>query len=248
MKNTTTFFASIILIFSFSSLKAQTTFDWENTTDNDSSITQTVNGVTATFTVSSGEPMFLFYSSLSGCSDGWLTAVKNSGESYAKISFSQPINVSSICAFDLSSASIHPQTYIFTPTGGSNAVVNGNIPPVGYSYQIDLNWTNVTEITVTCSNNNPGFGFDNIKSDYKIGVNEYQNTHSHIEIYPNPASNFIQFTTFQQAVDYKIFNTEGKEIVKGTACSDEMIDIGHFKKGLYLVKLQNGSVLKFIKE
>ncbi|WP_417608506.1 T9SS type A sorting domain-containing protein [Owenweeksia hongkongensis] len=248
MRNTITFLASIILIFNLSSAEAQTTFDWENAIDNDSSITQTVNGVTATFTVSSGEPMFLSYSSLSGCADGWFTTVKNPGESYAKITFSQPINVSSICAFDLSSASIHPQTYIFTPTGGSNAVVNGNIPPVGYSYQIDLNWTNVTSITVTCSNPNPGFGLDNIQSDYKIGINEYQKSESQIEIYPNPSSNFIQLSNLYQSVNYKICNTDGGGITKGTTSSEEMIDIRHLTKGLYLLMLQDGSALKFIKE
>lgn len=248
MKNTTTFLASIILTFSFSLLRAQTTFDWETPTDNDSSITQTVNGVTATFTVSSNEPMFHSYSPLSGCVDGWFITVNNPGESYAKITFSQPINVSSICAFDLSSASIHAQTYIFTPTGGSNAVVNGYIPPVGYSYQIDLNWTNVTEITVTCSNPNPAFGFDNIISDYKIGTQEFQSSASVVEIYPNPASNFIQFSNLDKPVTYKIYSTEGRETTRGVISNGEMIDIRHFKKGLYLLMLQNGSVKKFVKE
>src|SRR5690606_15768874 len=167
---------------------------------------------------------------------------------YAKIKFSQPINVSNICAFDLSSASIPPQTYVFTPTGGSNAVANGNIPPVGYSYQIDLNWTNVTEITVTCSTPNPSFGLDNIQSDYKIGVQEFKSSASVAEIYPNPASNFIQLSNLDQSVTYKICNTEGREITQGITSNEEMIDIRHFKKGLYLLMLQNGKVLKFVKE
>ena len=69
-----------------------------------------------------------------------------------------------------------------------------------------------------------------------------------IILHPNPSSNFIQITNLNSKKSYKIFDILGVEIKKGIISNNDQIDIRNFTNGLYLLKFDNGNIIKFLKE
>lgn len=70
-----------------------------------------------------------------------------------------------------------------------------------------------------------------------------------IEIYPNPSASFIKISGLTNNKEtYKIYNTMGLELGKGVVSQDEKIDIKDFANGLYLIKLNEKNISKFIKQ
>ena len=67
-----------------------------------------------------------------------------------------------------------------------------------------------------------------------------------ISIFPNPASDYISITNLESTENYIIANSLGQEILKGVN-KNEKIDIRNLTNGLYLLKFDNGTTLKFIK-
>ncbi|MDG1728660.1 MAG: hypothetical protein P8K68_00765 [Algibacter sp.] len=136
----------IIAFFILSTLKAQTTFDWEAstapTTDNGNNVTQTIDGITTTFTGTENPGV------VAGPGGGFVltSSESNTTTSSVTFSFSEAVDVTSIST--LSGPTI---TYTFSPTGGSNSQV---VEPVGGGEEtVNLNWTGVTSFAVTGSTN-----------------------------------------------------------------------------------------------
>lgn len=71
---------------------------------------------------------------------------------------------------------------------------------------------------------------------------------SKLTLSPNPSKDYIQISNLKESTTYQIFNVLGKEITKGIITSNEKINIGKFDIGLYFLKLENKSILKFVKE
>ncbi|WP_261511011.1 S8 family peptidase [Chryseobacterium paludis] len=73
-----------------------------------------------------------------------------------------------------------------------------------------------------------------------------------VEIYPNPASNFISIRNSEdKEVNFEIFNMMGQLVSKGTILTDKKIDISNLPKGNYLIHSTDGQrrvVEKFIKQ
>ena len=69
-----------------------------------------------------------------------------------------------------------------------------------------------------------------------------------INMYPNPASQFISVTGLKNKADYIIYTVLGKMINKGTVSNNEQIDVQNLSNGLYFLKLDNSKTIKFIKE
>ena len=69
-----------------------------------------------------------------------------------------------------------------------------------------------------------------------------------INISPNPSSHFIQISGLQKTEQYQIYNILGKQIAKGIISNNETINIENLKKGMYLLKINNVSSRKFLKE
>lgn len=68
-----------------------------------------------------------------------------------------------------------------------------------------------------------------------------------IKTYPNPSTNFISLAGLLETKNYIIYNTAGKELARGTVYYNNKIDIRFLEKGLYLLKLANIEIIKFIK-
>jgi|GEM_PF-1251922 len=131
-------------------------FEFTNATDNGTTVTEEVNGVT--MTVSGGTPDIFnsagFYTNFSRNAVWTSTAV-----STVTVSFSAAIDITSAAFAD---GNLGSHTFVITPTGGTNSPVN--VSASGSSAGVaTLNWTGVTSFTVTKQGGgNVTFAIDNI--------------------------------------------------------------------------------------
>ncbi|MFD2826816.1 beta strand repeat-containing protein [Leeuwenhoekiella polynyae] len=140
-------------------LSSQTVFDWETATDNGTSITQTVNGITATVTNASTNIDLVYGEGFAGSSGVVIYNPSPNQDSSITVSFSQAVDLKSIFALD-ADASVG-STWTFTPNGGSNSPVSEPIP-ANLGKTVDLNWTNINSVTITSSQGNESFALDNV--------------------------------------------------------------------------------------
>jgi hypothetical protein len=69
-----------------------------------------------------------------------------------------------------------------------------------------------------------------------------------IKTYPNPSTNYISLSGLMETKNYIIYNMTGKELTRGSVSFNNQIDVRFLTNGLYLLKLENFEVIKFIKE
>lgn len=67
-------------------------------------------------------------------------------------------------------------------------------------------------------------------------------------VYPNPAQTAIQLSGLAQSADYAIYDALGAQVAFGQTSNLEKIDIQRLTGGIYFVKLDGGSAVKFIKK
>lgn len=68
-----------------------------------------------------------------------------------------------------------------------------------------------------------------------------------IFITPIPSSNFITISGLKNREHYTIYNLFGQFIQEGTLSSAQILDINNYSNGLYILKLNSGNTIKFIK-
>jgi hypothetical protein len=69
-----------------------------------------------------------------------------------------------------------------------------------------------------------------------------------INVYPNPTSDFLTFSTNQTIDSYNIFNLAGQSVLTGT--NESKVDVSALEKGVYLIELAQNDIkqtVKFIK-
>ncbi|WGH75408.1 T9SS type A sorting domain-containing protein [Tenacibaculum tangerinum] len=159
MKKITFLLSGLFLLFSAQQLSSQTIFDWETATDNGANITQVVNGITATVTNSSGNIDIIAVGGFAGSSGIIVFNPTANEDSSMTVSFSQAVNLESVFGFDADGAG--GSTWTFTPTGGSNSPVSEPIS-ASTGKTVNLNWTNVTSLTITSTLSVESFALDNI--------------------------------------------------------------------------------------
>jgi len=88
--------------------------------------------------------------------------------------------------------------------------------------------------------------FDNVTVEEATStdVNTLEVSNS-ASIYPNPTSSILNIRSNSSMVKYSIFNLCGKKVLSGVG---QQVDVSVLKSGLYMLTLDDGSHLKFIKE
>lgn len=236
-----------ILLASASSFSQ--TFNWDTAVDNGDNATETVSGVTATVTTniitSITDNISVFNGNgFAGSSGNIVINSQINNSNSLTVSFSAPINISSIFAFDADQ--ITGNTWTFTPTGGSNTAVSQAIQNDNGS-TITTNWTGVTSFTITSAQGNDTFGVDDIMFTTTLSITDFalQNV---VKIYPNPTSDYINIKGLTEAKQYKVYNILGEKVLKGMVSNNKNIYVESLPKGVYFIKLNNIKALKFIKE
>lgn len=66
-----------------------------------------------------------------------------------------------------------------------------------------------------------------------------------LEIYPNPASDFLEINISCEEVEYSIFNIVGQEMSKGTSCGT--VPVEELEPGLYFLQIKDEELFKTAK-
>lgn len=74
------------------------------------------------------------------------------------------------------------------------------------------------------------------------------NLKTRIKTYPNPSTSFISLSGLMESKNYIIYNLAGKELAKGNISINNKIDIRFLENGMYLLKLDDFEIIRFIKE
>jgi hypothetical protein len=213
----------------------QTVFKWRTAVNNTTSITETIDGITATFNGNNPILRDVRLSTSAYAGEGFDYVVGASTNSSVTFSFSEPVDVLSIMTDNDGTLRNH----IFTPTGGSNNIVNTSRIISG---KVNLNWSNITSFTV--STDNSYFAFDDlrVKRSSTLSNNEFKRID--IRIYPNPTTDFIKIETNGFVRRAELFNLQGQKV--NTSFSNNKVDVQNIASGVYFLKLQTnkGEVTK----
>lgn len=90
--------------------------------------------------------------------------------------------------------------------------------------------------------------YSNWLSNTTLSINNFSTINNSVQLYPNPASNFIQISSLNKIENYKIFDVLGSEMKTGIIGDKMKINIQSLTNGLYFLKLENGKSIKFIKK
>ncbi|MDE0471173.1 MAG: T9SS type A sorting domain-containing protein, partial [Ekhidna sp.] len=66
-----------------------------------------------------------------------------------------------------------------------------------------------------------------------------------VVIFPNPSGRYLEVRSPAEGI-FKILSLSGKPLLEGT--TNTRVDITFLRGGLYLVRLPNGRLLKFVRE
>ncbi|PHS66913.1 MAG: hypothetical protein COB12_05645 [Flavobacterium sp.] len=69
-----------------------------------------------------------------------------------------------------------------------------------------------------------------------------------INVYPNPASDFIQISGLRNTVNYSIYSISGAILEKGIVKKNEKINVQDLSAGIYFLILNESKIIKVIKE
>jgi hypothetical protein len=92
------------------------------------------------------------------------------------------------------------------------------------------------------------------KFTYSKTVKVTMDKSTHLELYPNPASNFIQLKNARpdEMQLIQVINSDGRIVMENKANNQMMYDIGHLRAGIYILRLlkkdQSVSINQFIKK
>ena len=238
-KNYTLTFLATILISSFNF--AQTTFGFETAIDGED-ITETIDGITITVSLSSGTERLL-----SIVNNTTVAPTNVNIDNLAIISFSEPVDANSIVVVDGDGSGA---TWTFTPTGGTNSIVSESVD--GNFSTVELNWTDITSFQITTSNINELDSFiigDIIVNDVILSTNDFNtnNVNVNVTAYPNPVSNILNVTATTTTIEsVTVYNIQGALVL--TTNETESIDLSSLSSGVYLAKISttDGNITKTI--
>lgn len=93
----------------------------------------------------------------------------------------------------------------------------------------------------------PGGGFTYQRStNQNLSTNDFGFS-KNIKLFPNPSHNFIQVLGLSNTENYRIYTILGTEVLNGITTDSKKIKIESLTKGIYFIKINDLSTLKFIK-
>jgi hypothetical protein len=146
--------------------------------------------------------------------------------------------------------------FTFTKSSGFADVITFN-PSSGYTFidfategMSDYSILPINELEFSSDGDIDYMGLDAFTWDFasSLSVNTNSTLNQSLAVYPNPATNAIKIANSTTTQGYEIFNVLGAKIKEGTIEQNEFINIQNFSKGLYIIRLNNGNSLKFIKK
>lgn len=87
-----------------------------------------------------------------------------------------------------------------------------------------------------------------IADDAPLGLEDFTSTEKTLQLFPNPAVNYIQISGLTKTETYTIYNILGAVVSHGNIANKEQMNIKNLTNGLYVLKLKNGNAFTFVKK
>jgi hypothetical protein len=87
----------------------------------------------------------------------------------------------------------------------------------------------------------------NYNSQIVLGVEKAKEIQA-INLYPNPANDFIQINGITKPENVTVYTVLGVKVFDAVIKENEKLDVQGLNNGLYLLKFENGTALKFLKK
>ena len=84
--------------------------------------------------------------------------------------------------------------------------------------------------------------FQYISEDSYTSIKE-QATIPNLQVYPNPASDYLQVSGTDSGSEYKLINQQGQEVLSGTISGEERIYTTEFSTGIYFLEIKNNQAV-----
>ncbi|MGB5981613.1 MAG: lamin tail domain-containing protein [Nonlabens sp.] len=68
-----------------------------------------------------------------------------------------------------------------------------------------------------------------------------------VVVFPNPTPEKLFISGIEEVVKYEIYSVNGNRVLTGTLKPEKFISVTDLKKGLFFIKLENDTTLKFVK-
>lgn len=148
-----------------------------------------------------------------------------------------------ITQYSISKSSGFANPTTFTPNNGFTFIDFATEGAANYSNTI------IDELVFTSTGNLDYMALDGFT--WLLGTLSEQHfnpTDNNVIIYPNPSSEYINFSKLDSDENYTIYNLLGKKIEEGKINPSKQINIQNLESGIYYIHLKNGTTHKFIKE
>ncbi len=138
-------------------------------------------------------------------------------------------------------------TYKWIITGGKQ-LTGGNSSSI--TVQWDSTGTSVGEVRVAEINNLNCEGFEVAINIFLSGLSTKNISKNFVDVYPNPASNFLIISSPLSKIDYILFDLTGRALYTGVVHenSKEEINLSEISAGTYYLKCQTESGLQSLKK
>lgn len=147
--------------------------------------------------------------------------------------------------------SLQPGTYIFT-------VEQQGTENISLATTEDVFKTNTTWLTwpaIEGWRHNEDYNFymsyilrPNLQDPPALGTQDYTTNRSTVSIFPNPTKNRINLSGLSKTEHYTIYSALGLKVSNGKIINGGSIAVHHLSNGVYFLKLDDGTTLKFVKE
>ena len=84
--------------------------------------------------------------------------------------------------------------------------------------------------------------------DAPLGLEDFTSKENTLQLFPNPAVNYIQISGLTKTETYTIYNILGAVVSHGNIANKEQMNIKNLTNGLYVLKLKNGNAFTFVKK
>jgi hypothetical protein len=133
-----------------------------------------------------------------------------------------------------------PQTNLIAYYKFNQGIASGNNTPETTLVDTLNNYPGILH-NFSLSGNTSNWINDNSLSNSKYNKNNTLN------LYPNPASNFIKISGINGTEEIDIFDALGKKVSETIISNNKRIKIQNLSNGIYFIKFKNGNIKKLIK-
>jgi hypothetical protein len=110
-----------------------------------------------------------------------------------------------------------------------------------------LNWPAVDEIRVASPSMYIFFDNFSIGTAGVLSVDDFTEDSKDVNLFPNPATDFIEISGLDKAETYIIYNLLGMKVQQGIVADRKKINITDLKSAIYFIKIENTGTKRFIK-